>query len=225
MKNLICGIDEAGRGPVFGPLILAAAVFDSPGREELRKLKVKDSKRIAKKRRDKLEPEIKEIACEWHTIAITPYDIDLIRKNYSLNVIEAMYAAKLILKLKTNPAKIIIDAADAVPERYKNNIINFVKEKNENFSTPVISEHKADDNYIDVSAASILAKVERDRIIEKLKDKYGEIGSGYPSDSKTKNFLKKLMANSGELPDFVRKSWNTVKNNKNKISQAKLMEF
>ena len=221
MNNLICGIDEAGRGPVIGPLVMACAVFDNSGKEELKKLKVRDSKKIAKKRRETLEPQVKEIAREWHIIKIPPYKIDKLRKEMSLNVIEAMYAAELILELKTKPGKIIIDAADASPERYRDKIIDFVKEKNENFNIPLISEHKADDTYIEVSGASVIAKVARDREIEKLKEKIRDFGSGYPSDVKTKEFLKKLMMKP-ELPDFVRKSWNTVKRNH---KQTSLMQW
>jgi len=212
MKNLICGIDEAGRGPVIGPMILACAIFDDTGREELKDLKVRDSKKIAKKRRESLYSKVKEIAVEWHTINVSPYEIDKLRKEMSLNVIEAVYVSKLILKLKTKPDKIIIDAADASPERYKNNIIEFVRKKNKIFNIPIVSEHKADDTYIEVSGASVIAKVKRDRDIEKLAEKFGDFGSGYPSDVKTQEFLKILMQ-KGELPNFVRKSWNTVKRN------------
>lgn len=211
MKKLICGIDEAGRGPVIGPMVLACAVFDEPGAEELKKLKVRDSKKIARKRREALEPEIKKIAVEFHTVSVSPYEIDKMRKEISLNVIEALYVSKLILKLKTKPDLFIIDAADASPDRYKKKIIDFVREQDKDFDVPIISEHKADDTYIEVSGASVLAKVERDRSIKKLIGKFGDFGSGYPSDAKTQEFLKNLMLNDGELPDFVRKSWNTVK--------------
>jgi len=221
MKPLICGIDEAGRGPVIGPMVLACAVFDESGAEELRKLKVRDSKKISKKRRETLYPKIKEISVEWHAIRISPYEIDKMRKEISLNVIEALYASKLILKLKTTPGKIIIDAADASPDRYKDKIIAFIKEKNKNFNIPIISEHKADDIYIEVSGASVIAKVARDLEIEKLVVKFGDLGSGYPSDVRTQEFLKNLMQ-QGELPDFVRKSWNTVKRNH---KQANLLQW
>ncbi|MBU0761453.1 MAG: ribonuclease HII, partial [Candidatus Altiarchaeota archaeon] len=79
--------------------------------------------------------------------------------------------------------------------------------------------HKADDKYAEASAASILAKVERDRDIEKLKDIWGDFGSGYPSDPLTQDFIRKLRE-KGAYPDFIRKSWSTVSSEK----QAKLFE-
>jgi ribonuclease HII len=82
------------------------------------------------------------------------------------------------------------------------------------FPVQVISEHQADRNYPVVSAASIIAKVERDHTIEELKCNYGDFGSGYMSDPKTKNFLYTLARKRGEYPDFVRRSWKPAKSAK-----------
>ncbi|MBN2014487.1 MAG: ribonuclease HII [Candidatus Altiarchaeota archaeon] len=221
MSELSCGIDEAGRGPVIGPLVMGCVVLDDEGREELKRLNVRDSKKVAPSRRLALEPSIKEIAVEWSLVKITPLEIDLLRKKHSLNFIEAMKVAEMILGLRCIPHKIIIDSADTVPEEYKRKIIHCITSGNEDFVIPeIISEHKADDRYVEVSAASILAKVERDREIEKLRAIHGELGSGYPADELTKRFIHELMRR-GELPDFVRKSWNTV----DKSKQTTLFEF
>ncbi len=214
---IICGIDEAGRGPIIGPLVIGCAVFDSEGRRELKRLNVRDSKKVTASRRIFLEAKIKEISLEWNLALIHPSEIDRLRKKISLNVIEAMKTAELIQSLKNFPDKIIVDSADTVPENYKKRIIEFLSLKR---IPEIISEHRADENYVEVSAASILAKVERDRIIEILKKEYGEIGSGYPSDELTQNFLKDLK-NREDVPDFIRRSWNTF----NKSRQSKLGEF
>ena len=82
-------------------------------------------------------------------------------------------------------------------------------------------EHKADEKYPIVSAASIVAKHERDRLIEELKSKLGDFGSGYPSDSKTRRFLMELMRSRGIDNPYIRSSWRTLA----KIAQRKLDEF
>ncbi len=71
----------------------------------------------------------------------------------------------------------------------------------------IVSEHKADRTYPIVSAASIIAKVERDSEIAKLKVKYGDFGSGYLTDDKTMVFLKRLLDTNDDYPSCVRKSW------------------
>jgi ribonuclease HII len=219
--TLVAGIDEAGRGPVIGPLVLACVVIDESGKSKLRKLNVRDSKKVSPSRRSKLEPLVKKISVEWKLIKLKPSDIDRLRQKMSLNLIEAYKTAELITSLESTPDKIIVDATDNIAEDYKTRIIECIKTVKPRFKPPkIISEHKADDRYIEVSAASIIAKVERDRAIEVLWKKYGDFGSGYPSDEVTRGFLRELVK-SGELPDFVRRSWSTV----DKSKQSRLNEF
>jgi ribonuclease HII len=206
-----CGIDEAGRGPVIGPMVLACAVFDSDGVKRLNELKVRDSKQVSPARRRYLEPFIKKIAVEYGLSAVSPSEIDRLRKKKTLNQIEADKTASLICALKSVPGRIVIDSADAVAENYKRMVESRILGiKPEMKLPPIVSEHKADANYVEVGAASILAKVERDRQVDKLKEKYGDFGSGYPSDETTQKYIKKVLE-KGSLPDIVRKSWNTVK--------------
>lgn len=222
MANLFAGIDEAGRGPVIGPMVLACAVIDEDGAEKLRKLRVRDSKKVAPGRREHLEPLIKSIVKEWAMVKVQPWEIDSLRRKMSLNVIEAKKTAQLILSLGHKPGRITVDATDNIAADYKKKIVDEIKVLKPAYRLPeIVSEHKADVNYIEVSAASIIAKVERDRDIEELKLKYGNFGSGYPSDELTQKFLKDMMRRGGVLPDYVRKSWNTV----NKSKQASLGEF
>ncbi|MFH1721929.1 MAG: ribonuclease HII [Candidatus Altiarchaeota archaeon] len=219
---LVCGIDEAGRGPVVGPMAVACAVFDDIGRKKLSELKVRDSKKVSPKRRTELEPQIKEIAIEWNVCLVSPSEIDRLRQKISLNVIEAQKMAELILDLECKPAKIIVDAADSIAEGFKNKILFHLNDESPEFIIPeFISEHKADDKYLEVGAASILAKVERDRQIEILKETLGDFGSGYPADELTKNWLRNIVRNGESMPDHVRRSWNTI----NRCKQTSLEEY
>ena len=221
MRKLVCGIDEAGRGPVIGPLVIGCVVLNDEGREELRRLNVRDSKKVAKPRREALELKIKDLAIEYRIARIQPNEIDWMRKKESLNLIEARKIAELIMSLENSPQRIIVDAVDIVADNYKTRIISCINSMNDEFRIPeLISEHKADDNHLEVSAASILAKVERDREIELLKEELGDFGSGYPSDAITQEFIKECVRN-GNLPDCVRRSWNSL----DKSKQTSLSEF
>ncbi|MFH1125890.1 MAG: ribonuclease HII [Candidatus Altiarchaeota archaeon] len=221
MFEITCGIDEAGRGPVIGPMVLGCAVFDRKGVEKLSELKVRDSKKVSPARRRYLEPFIKKIALEYKIVCVSASEIDLLRRRKTLNEIEAMKMAELICSLKAKPNRIIVDAADSVAENYRTKVIFYIKESGKNFKIPeIVSEHKADDKYIEVGAASILAKVERDRQVDALKEKHGDFGSGYPSDETTKKYIQKIVR-EGNMPGFVRRSWSTV----NKVKQKKLGEY
>jgi ribonuclease HII len=208
--TLYCGIDEAGRGPVIGPMVMAAVVLDEAGRKRLKELNVRDSKKIAESRRETLEDEIKAVAIEWEIKELSPAQIDRMRKEASLNVIEAKMAAELILSLDTVPHKVFLDSPDNIPEDYTEKIISFINQMHPEYKIPsIVSENKAEDKYVEVGAASVLAKVERDRVIEGLKSELGEFGSGYPSDPVTSEFVRKMVKN-GELSHHVRRSWNTL---------------
>ena len=140
---------------------------------------------------------------EYDVIVITAREIDEMRADgINLNEIEKNAMEEIILRLK--PEKAIVDAVDVKPKRFQKNL-------REDTGFDIIAEHKADDNYIQVSAASIIAKAERDALIDEINKEYikdGGIGSGYPSDPTTKKFLSNYTYD--EMPDFVRRSWNTV---------------
>lgn len=204
----VLGIDEAGRGPVIGPLIVAGVVIPDEKVPVLERMGIKDSKKLTPTRRKVLSRKLKNMF-EYETVEITAQDIDKLRANdVNLNEIEKIAMLKIINQLDCDC--IIIDSVDVKPKRLEKEI------KSITGNTNVISEHKADDKYIQVAAASIIAKYKRDMIIEHLKKDYrkiGEMGSGYPSDPKTKKFLEKFTYD--EMPDIVRKSWKTVQNIKN----------
>lgn len=126
--------------------------------------------------------------------------------------------AKVIELLKPDIA--YVDASDVLEERFKQHISECLP-----FRVEIVSEHKADMRYPIVSAASIIAKVERDREIAELKEKYGDFGCGYPTDPKTISFLQQCLKKFGKYPDFVRKSWKTAKKAKSEKNtrQTKLI--
>ena len=196
----LLGIDEAGRGSVLGPLVVCGVALDEERIKYLERLGLKDSKKISPKRRIVLSRKIDRIA-DCHTVHITAQDIDMLRsRDVNLNEIEKIAMNRIISK--SGPSTCFIDSMDVKPERLTRELETLHPE------VKVIAEHKADDRYPIVSAASIIAKVERDRAIQDIRKKYKNVGSGYPSDPKTINFLKTLPP--GELPDFIRRSWATV---------------
>ncbi len=209
---LIAGVDEAGRGCVIGPLVVAGIAVKVETLPLLSELGVKDSKLLSPKKREELYPEIIRLTEKYQTIKILPYQIDKVvesaRKLHKLNRLEAQAMAQVIEALK--PDEVYVDAADTVEYRFRNHIQECLKIK-----TRIISKHKADKIFPVVSAASIIAKVERDREIASLKLEYGDFGSGYLTDQKTMIFLKRLLEKNGEYPSFVRKSWKPAKRAKN----------
>ena len=216
-----CGIDEAGRGPVIGPLVVAGVNFKDDSK--LIEYNVRDSKKITPKRRGILSKIIMEIAVDYEIIIISASDIDDMRKIMTLNEIELNIFVKIIDKLK--PDVCFIDAVDVNEKRFGRNIMSKLS-----FKPEIISKHKADDIYPVVGAASILAKTIRDKEIKKISQKLEEklnlpLGSGYPSDPITKKFLKNWLDKFGDLPPNVRHSWKTTQNLINENKTKKLDDF
>ena len=205
---LVAGVDDAGRGSVIGPLVIAGVLVESEDLPKLVQLGVKDSKLLSPNRREALAVEIKRIAKKHVVVKLSPTEIDKVvekgRKLHRLNWLEARAMARVIELLR--PDVVYVDASDVLEERFKQQILEFLP-----FKVEIISEHKADRKYPVVSAASIIAKVERDREIAELKVKYGDFGCGYPTDPKTMEFLRRCLEIFKEYPDFVRKSWKPAK--------------
>jgi len=219
---LTLGIDDAGRGPVIGPMILAGCLIDDKFEKELKKLGVKDSKQLTQKRREFLAEKIKEMAETFEIVLAYPEEIDSTNKaGINLNSLEAIKMAEVINKINKgyNKIRVVVDCPSVGIEKWK----DFLKTKIDNLSNlEIICEHKADVNHISVSAASILAKCTREIEMTKLKEKYGkEIGSGYCSDPLTNTFLKEHIRNCNDQGIF-RKSWSTWKNACGAEKQEKL---
>ena len=210
---LILGIDDAGRGPLIGPMVLAGVLIDKNSETALKNFNIKDSKQIIHSTRIKLAKTIKELVLSYHIVKTSPEEIDrAIYSKLNLNTLEAIKSAEIINQLNNKkPIKVIIDCPSVNTKKWKETLLNYI-ENPENLD--IHCEHKADENYLSVGAASILAKVEREEEVAKLKQEYGDIGSGYPSDPDTKQFGKfgnfqKIMANlekaiSGSSPRHFR---------------------
>lgn len=225
---LVLGIDDAGRGPILGPMILAGVLINKKDEEFLKKSGVKDSKQVLHPFRMKLSEIIKGIAIDFKVVLSYPEEIDKsIRSKINLNTLEATKAAEIINYLtegKKEPIKVIVDCPSTNTSAWKKTLTSFVK--NPSLLT-IYCEHKADINHVSVSAASIIAKVVREEEVSKIRKQYkdyGETGSGYPSDPSTKEFLKKngkKLENSG----IFRKTWQTWKALFPEKDQTTLVEF
>jgi len=215
--STICGIDEAGRGPVIGPMVITGILIDEKDLDKLKNIKVRDSKLLTPKQREFLYKEIKKIIIKEKTIIISHNEIDdaLNSEELNLNKLEAIKTAMIINFLK--PEKVTIDCPSVNIKSYVDYLKNFLK-----YEPKIKAEHKADYKYCEVSAASIIAKVTRDAEIEKLKKKHNvDFGSGYPSDPITQEFLKKNYSKY----DFFRKTWSSYKRVSEKKKQKTLTDF
>ncbi len=206
----LIGIDDAGRGPIIGPMFLAGVLINQEDEKVLKDLGARDSKLIQHRERIKLAVEIKSRVISFNIQESSPKEIDLAVETINLNTLEAKKAAEIInaLNTKKEKIKVIVDCPSVNTETWKKTMIKFITYP-ENLE--IHCEHKADFNHPVVSAASILAKVAREEAVEIIKSQYGNIGSGYPSDPYTKEFLEKHK-NELRNSDIIRKSWATWKN-------------
>lgn len=174
---LILGIDDAGRGPLIGPMILAGVLLDKAGESALKKYEIKDSKQLPHSKRIKLSKIIKEKSISHYIVKSTPEEIDSsIKKGTNLNTLEAQKAAEIINALNKKDKKItvIIDCPSVNTSAWKKTLMNYIDVQG---NLTILCEHKADVNHLSASAASILAKVAREDEVEILKKKYGDFGS------------------------------------------------
>lgn len=206
---LIAGIDEAGRGPVLGSLIICCAFCNRNDEKKLRSICNKDSKQLTHEKREQIHNKLKKF-CTFRWIEITAKEITSRMKKLSLNDIEAQAMAELVKKLKD--ADVMIDMPDRYSWTFRKRMERFGVSRFE-------AEHKADAKYPIVAAASICAKLMRDQKMNEIRELVGDVGSGYPSDAKTIAALKNKETMK-LLHDHVRHRWKTLDN----IKQKKLFE-
>jgi len=218
---LIAGIDEAGRGALLGPLVVAGVVVDNEGEKKLRKIGVKDSKKLTPKRREELAPKIEEIAKSVLVMRVQPCRIDKMRsEGTNLDRIEAIKMAEIISMSEAD--SVYVDSLTHNPKKFMNVIMEHMNGKAPEMNV----ENYADETYPVVSAASIIAKVERDRAIQEIKDKVKvDFGVGYSHDARTIKFVEGLIKSRKPLPSFVRQSWITTQILQEASLQRKLQEF
>lgn len=207
---LTIGIDDAGRGPLIGPMVLAGVLITKEQEDKLKSLKIRDSKIVSQNERVKLAKIIKENSLNHKIVKVSPNEIDQsLNTGTNLNTLEAIKTAVIINFLNSKKEKItvIVDCPSVNTVAWQKTLEGYVGHK-ENLI--IKCEHKADANHVSAAAGSILAKTTREEEVEKIKKEFGNIGSGYPSDPSTKEFLKKRgkdLADSG----LFRKTWSTWK--------------
>lgn len=200
---MICGVDEAGRGPVIGPLVVCGVAVDSD--EELRAIGVKDSKKLSASRRAAIEPQIRKVA-KVEVVEVQAEEIDALRDSMTMNELEARVFATIIERLQ--PEMAYLDAADADEASFGRMVQSQLR-----CAARIHSRHKADELFPVVSAASVVAKVARDARVKEIELEIGRpIGSGYTSDPKTVSFLRSWIGEKGTFPPHTRKSWATSQN-------------
>ena len=213
---IVAGVDDAGRGSMLGPLVIAGASFEISRLERLSDIGVKDSKRLTPKKREELYPKIIEMADDYCIVRVRPSTIDKSVRKHELNRLEAKYMAKVVARLGSNPT--YVDSCDVNTKRFGDEISRLSR------NDTIYSHHRADSRFVVVSAASILAKVARDRSIARLQ-RVHDLGSGYPADSKTVRFVSRYISENDGIPQFARASWKPIRRLVDESRQRDLSGF
>ena len=200
-------------------MTMCGYLIDSDNVPELKSIGVRDSKLLTAKKREGLAPKLKKLADDYVVLKISAEDIDRLRTDINLNMIEIKRMQHIINMF--SPDKVLIDSPEVNTRKFSSKVMSGVKNK----GLHIVAENFADKNYLEVSAASVLAKVERDAEIKKLHKKYGFFGSGYSTDEITIRFLKDWVKKNKEFPPFVRKSWFTAKWIKQELEQTTIGKF
>lgn len=210
------GADEAGRGPALGSMFAGAVAVEDP---ELLPTGVADSKRLTRERREELAERLDDQDGIRAAVAeVPPARID--DPDTDMNTLTVRAQARAIGAVAREGSYGIVDACDTSEERFERRVVEAVP-----VPVDVRAEHGADDEYAVVAAASIVAKVARDRHVDALANRYGAVGSGYPSDPTTREFLREYVADHGVLPDCARASWKTCKETLAAAEQSGLGQF
>ncbi len=230
---IICGGDEAGRGAIIGPLVVALVSVRKSSEHKLAEIGVRDSKLLSRRKREELYEVIKKMADDVHVSKVYPPEInEAMKGGISLNELEAVHFARLFDKFKGHVSSLYLDSPDVVAEKFGIRV-NMMSQRPTRITgitgkgdkgiqyTKIVAEHKADSKYPVVSAASIIAKVERDWEIDKIAEEVGiDLGSGYPADAYTIKAIKANLKNN-TLRQHIRQYWQTM----DRIKQTSLTNF
>ena len=205
-------------GPIIGPMVMAGVLADENQLSILKSIGVKDSKLLIHKKRLELYDKIISSVNSYRVVVVQPFEIDsaLDSQDMNLNWLEAHTSARIINEL--SPASITVDCPSVNTSAYRDYLLNLLINKN----VACRIEHKADLNYVECSAASILAKVVREMEVSALKEEFGDFGSGYLADPKTDKFLKE---HAFDFPHIFRKTWAPYKVLANIKNQRSLADF
>ncbi|MGH9974768.1 MAG: ribonuclease HII [Nitrososphaeraceae archaeon] len=222
-NRILGGVDEAGRGAVIGPMVIAGLCFREKDMSELERIGVKDSKELSRKERAEKYGQVVGIATSLCIYVVQTAEIDDHVSFNRLNHLEALAMAQVIDNM--NAESIFVDCCDVNQEKFKANILSNLKRRIRirKGKLHIFSFHHADSLHLAVSAASIVAKVIREEELCSIKRVHQGIGSGYPSDKKTAGFIKSWIDEAGVAPPFVRNSWLPVKKLLRERQQCRLV--
>lgn len=224
-EDAIVGSDEAGKGPVLGPMV-AAAVRAPP---EAIPDDADDSKRLSPAKRESITERLR--AHDEVAVGVALVSTDRIDDpETDMNSLTVAAHAEAVAAIIRDGDAVVTDAGDVSESRFARRVHEGVlaTSKPESLDLDVHAEHGADASYPLVAAASVVAKVERDARIEAIEAEYpdyGPLGSGYPSDPKTRAFLRRYVGETGELPACARASWSTSADVLAAAEQSALSEF
>jgi ribonuclease HII len=199
------GIDEAGRGSLVGPMVVGGCLVRTTDLGRLAEIGVRDSKLLSAKRREAIYRELGTFARRV-SVTVAPQRIDRRVRRGQLNRLEAEVFARLVRRYR--PARVFVDACDPIASRFGAVIAALAAPP----SVPVEARHRADREIPVVAAASIVAKVRRDRALARLRERLGDaLGSGYPSDVRTVEFVRRALENELDGLPWLRLSWATTR--------------
>lgn len=215
--DLCLGLDEAGRGSLVGPLVVGGFAAPRDVLASLPGLGVRDSKLLTPERRREAFDRLASVG-QRYTVVLSPASVDRAVHRGKLNDLEARAFAQLVRQVR--PARAFVDACDPIAPRFGERVALLAGRCSE-----VHAQHRADRELPIVAAASIVAKVTRDRHLERLRQRLGDaLGSGYPSDERTRAFVRASLE-SGATPRWVRASWRTTETLKAELSTRTLESF
>ncbi|MEQ1567769.1 MAG: ribonuclease HII [Myxococcota bacterium] len=198
----VLGIDEAGRGCVLGDLVVAGFVVDDPDDLSLRAAGAADSKVLAPAKRAAARVTLTAFGrAEIRRVSARQID------DGNLNALEEDAIVELISEAR--PDRVRVDALghpNALPGITRRLLSRLPR----GLRPELVIEPKADATYAEVGAASIFAKTLRDELLDEWRAEFGDFGSGYPSDPKTRDWLRQWSATGRDWPSFVRRRWSTV---------------
>jgi ribonuclease HII len=214
------GADEAGKGPALGPMVAAAVRADPQALPE----NLDDSKRLTPNSREQLDADLRDDPSVAVAVAvISPERIDA--PDTDMNSLGVAAQAEAVAGLAEPADHLIADAADTDAGRFGSRLSDTINAEG-GPKLDVTAEHGADESHPIVSAASVVAKVERDRRMTSIGAEYdGDVGSGYPGDPTTRTFLENYVDEHGELPACARESWATCEDVLAAATQSALGEF
>jgi ribonuclease HII len=208
------GVDEAGKGPVIGSMFAAAV----RGPAHVLPSGIDDSKRLSPERREALDRAIR--TAEGVRVGVAEIPVSRIDGEEDMNTLTVAAQAEALSQVVDAGDGGILDAGDTSAERFAERVRERLP-----VEVDLRAEHRADETYLLVGAASIVAKVARDAHVAALADEYGEVGSGYPSDPATREFLAAYVEEHGDLPACARRSWSTCEDVLATAEQSALGEF